>query len=243
VEKSSSLSMLGTFRHLLDIPVQYRVLTTAQKDEIGQLLTVAEMSPMARQDLFDLVAETLPVYEMYLERKTQRGEVEAFKRSLIGNTINDAKAIATIKSIAPRLLDDVAVAAFKIGKEWLIFSDASVAIVSDPGFFGSKAKGFVMHQARNDVSLIEIGNKQERIYQGTTHVDSYSWTLRVLCRDGSIYTRELYLGTSEADINQNRRYWSRTLNKIATAYPLSTDGGSISVTSGYTLSFGIGVYF
>lgn len=225
----------------LKVIEQFSSLSSSEAEGLRKIVSLAPISPL--KELHPLVSEAIPTYGEYLTRRAAKAAQRSFQLSLVENVISDEKYLAVLRSAAPNVLGEVVVAHFKIDKELFIFTDDSVSIISQPGMIGSKSKCLVMHKLKNQVEKVQIGDKTENLQLGWETLGYYDWTLNILGTDGTSYFRILNLGQGESAVNQNRQYWSRILNKIAGAYTVTTDGGRVHESSGYTLSFGIGRFF
>ena len=92
---------------------------------------------------------------------------------------------------------------------------------------------------RGSVTQISVGSEDHIEYQGITSSESYYWTITFETNQFQQYTRYLYLGRNEAEMNRNRPELGATLQRLGQFFDL-VEGDSYTSSGGYTTSFGFG---
>lgn len=93
----------------------------------------------------------------------------------------------------------------------------------------------------NNIEVISVGNDFHTDYQGFSSRSSTYWTLTFSTSDYQQFTRWLYLGSKESEMNQNRQELGQTLEKLGEHFEL-VQGDSFETSSGYTTSIGYGFW-
>jgi hypothetical protein len=92
---------------------------------------------------------------------------------------------------------------------------------------------------RGSVSVISVGTEFHTEYQGVSSRSDTYWTLTFETTDYTQFTRWLYLGKNEKEMNQNRPELARVLDGLQNFFDLE-QGESFESSSGYTTSYGVG---
>jgi hypothetical protein len=110
-------------------------------------------------------------------------------------------------------------------------------------FLPSKKKGWSVGPgvviSRDSIAQISVGSEDHVEYQGITSSQSFYWTLNFETTNFQSFTRYLYLGKNEREMNQNRPALGAMLQKLGQHFPL-VEGDSYTSSGGYTTSFGFG---
>ena len=97
--------------------------------------------------------------------------------------------------------------------------------------------GYVIN--RSSVSQVSVGSEFHTEYQGITSTDLTYWTLTFETTDFQQFTRYLYLGGNEREMNQNRPILGKNIQKLGEFFQL-VQGDSFTSTGGYKTTFGYG---
>jgi hypothetical protein len=92
---------------------------------------------------------------------------------------------------------------------------------------------------RGSVSVISVGTEFHTEYQGVSSRSETYWTLTFETTDYTQFTRWLYLGKNEKEMNQNRPELARVLDGLQNFFDLE-QGESFESSGGYTTSYGVG---
>lgn len=93
----------------------------------------------------------------------------------------------------------------------------------------------------SDISSITVGSEIHTEYRGlTSQTDAY-WTLTFNLNNYTQFTRWLFLGRDEKEINQNKPAYGRALDTLGSYFEL-LEGDSFESTGGYQTSFGVGFW-
>lgn len=127
-----------------------------------------------------------------------------------------------------------------LGKsEQIIITDKRVLIIPE------KRKGWSVAPPISipisGVSSVLVGDDVHTEYQGISSTTIVYWTLTFVCTNYAEYTRYLYLGTKESEMNQNRPILMERLNQLGKIFELE-EGSSYESSDGYTTSFGVGFW-
>ena len=121
--------------------------------------------------------------------------------------------------------------------EEIIVTDSCVVFL--PGKLSGWGAGEMQVVNRESISVISVGTEFHTEYQGiTSHSETY-WTLTFETTDYTEFTRWLYLGKNEREMNQNRPELAKTLDSLQNYFELE-QGDSFESSGGYTTSFGVG---
>ena len=93
----------------------------------------------------------------------------------------------------------------------------------------------------SEISSVSVGSEVHTEYAGITSKTQSFWTLTFVTKQYQEFTRWLYLGKNEAEMNQNRPIHGKVLDGLAQYFTL-TQGDSFQSSGGYTTSFGIGFW-
>ena len=125
-----------------------------------------------------------------------------------------------------------------LGKqEEIIVTENYVAFLPAKKRGWSVGDGFVINRA--SVNQIYVGTEYHTEYQGITSSDSVYWTLTFETNNFQQFTRYLYLGRNEREMNSNRPDLGRKIQRLGEFFAL-TEGDSFSSTGGYKTTFGYG---
>ena len=94
---------------------------------------------------------------------------------------------------------------------------------------------------RSHVDHISVGSEVHTEYQGLISKTQSFWTLTFVTTQYTQFTRWLYLGKNEAEMNVNRPNLGKTLDKLSENFEL-VQGDSFQTSGGYTTSVGIGFW-
>jgi hypothetical protein len=110
-------------------------------------------------------------------------------------------------------------------------------------FLSAKKKGWTVGPGvtlrRNDIAQISVGSEDHVEYKGITSSQSFYWTLTFETNNFQTFTRYLYVGKDEKEMNQNRPALGSLLQKLGQHFDL-VEGDSYSSSGGYTTSVGFG---
>ena len=121
--------------------------------------------------------------------------------------------------------------------EEIIVTDSYVTFL--PRKLSGWGSGEMQVVNRNSISAISVGTEFHTEYQGITSYSETYWTLTFATTDYSQFTRWLYLGKNEKEMNQNRPALAKTLDRLQDYFELE-QGDSFESSGGYTTSFGVG---
>ena len=93
--------------------------------------------------------------------------------------------------------------------------------------------------SRGSVIVISVVTEFHTEYQGVSSRSDTYWTLTFETTDYTQFTRWLYLGKNEKEMNQNRPELARVLDGLQNFFDLE-QGESFESSSGYTTSYGVG---
>ena len=93
----------------------------------------------------------------------------------------------------------------------------------------------------NQISSVAVGSEVHTEYQGISSKTMNFWTLTFVTTQYTQFTRWLYLGKNEAEMNKNRPIHGKTLDRLSEFVTL-TQGDSFQSSGGYTTSFGVGFW-
>lgn len=93
--------------------------------------------------------------------------------------------------------------------------------------------------SRASIAQISVGSEDHVEYQGITSSQSFYWTLTFETTNFQTFTRYLYLGKNEREMNQNRPALGQQLQRLGQYFDL-VEGDSYTSSGGYTTSFGFG---
>jgi len=91
------------------------------------------------------------------------------------------------------------------------------------------------------ISSISVGSEYHTEYQGITSYSQSFWTLTFVTDQYQQFTRWLYLGRNEAEMNENRPQLGKTMERLGQHFQL-TEGDSFQSSGGYTTSIGFGFW-
>jgi hypothetical protein len=91
------------------------------------------------------------------------------------------------------------------------------------------------------VTSISVGSDFHTEYQGITSKSQTFWTLTFVTDEYQQFTRWLYLGGNEREMNQNRPQLGQTLEKLGKYFNL-VQGDSFQTSGGFTTSIGFGFW-
>lgn len=91
------------------------------------------------------------------------------------------------------------------------------------------------------ITSISVGSDFHTEYQGLTSKSQTFWTLTFVTDQYQQFTRWLYLGGNEQEMNQNRPQLGRTMEKLGEHFEL-LQGDSFQTSGGYTTSVGFGFW-
>jgi len=93
----------------------------------------------------------------------------------------------------------------------------------------------------SQISSVAVGSEVHTEYQGITSKTMNFWTLTFVTTQYTEFTRWLYLGKNEAEMNKNRPIHGKTLDRLSEFVTL-TQGDSFQSSGGYTTSLGVGFW-
>lgn len=121
--------------------------------------------------------------------------------------------------------------------EEIIVTDSYVAFLPGKKKGWSVGPGSIVDRAT--VTQVSVGSEDHIEYQGVTSSESFYWTLTFETTNFQRYTRYLYVGRSEEEMNQNRPQLGSLLQRLGQYFEL-VEGDSYTSSGGYTTSFGFG---
>ena len=101
----------------------------------------------------------------------------------------------------------------------------------------SAGPGIIINRA--NVTQISVGSEDHVEYQGITSSESFYWTLTFETNQFQRYTRYLYLGRNEQEMNSIRPQLGNLLQRLGQYFNL-IEGDSYTSSGGYTTTFGFG---
>lgn len=93
--------------------------------------------------------------------------------------------------------------------------------------------------SRDNISQISVGSEFHTEYQGLITTQSNFWTLTFETTNFQQFTRYLYLGKNENEMNQNRPIHGQTIQQLGELFQL-VEGDSFVSSGGYRTTFGYG---
>jgi Zn-dependent M32 family carboxypeptidase len=96
--------------------------------------------------------------------------------------------------------------------------------------------------SRAGIDNISVGSEFHTEYQGITSTSASFWTLTFETTDYRQFTRWLYLGKNEKEMNQYRPQLGKIMENLGNYFEL-TEGDSFQTSDGYQTSFGYGFWF
>ena len=130
------------------------------------------------------------------------------------------------------------------GDTKILGSEEEIVITGNfVAFLPSKKKGWSVGPGiivnRANIAQISVGSEDHIEYQGITSTESFYWTLNFETTNFQSFTRYLYLGKNEREMNQNRPALGSLLQKLGQQFDV-VEGDSYTSSGGYTTSFGFG---
>ena len=146
----------------------------------------------------------------------------------------------------PQLVDDIFLCNFFVkdgaeGKEEeVVVTRSYIAFVPKKhgGWGGAEAQVI----PRDTVTQISVGTDFHTQYQGLFSTSTTYWTLTFETSNYTQFTRWMYLGRDEREMNQNRPDLGVTLEQLGKHFQL-VQGSSFQTSDGYTTSFGYGYWW
>ena len=123
--------------------------------------------------------------------------------------------------------------------EVVVVTDSLIAFVPEKKF-GRKA-GQLNFVPTNSITSVSVGTDFHTDYQGFTSSSKTYWTLTFSTNQYQEFTRWLYLGSKEAEMNQNRPELGRIIENLGEHFEI-VQGDSFATSSGYTTSVGYGFW-
>lgn len=190
--------------------------------------------------------ENILLPNKFVELSSDIDEEESQSNAL--NTVENAYAnspetIEYLKKNHPQILKDGFLTNFycytKIlgSEEEVMITDSYVAFLPAKKKGWSAGIGHIIN--RSSITEISVGSEYHIEHQGFTSSESAYWTLTFATNNYQTFTRYLYLGRDEREMNQRRPALGNTLQKLGNYFPL-VEGDSYSSSGGYTTSFGFG---
>jgi|688.fasta_scaffold130866_3 hypothetical protein len=204
----------------------------------AQMNTIA----MAIQDYIEFIL----IPNKFVETKFNLKPVEQNETSfftLEKTYSEDQDQIKYLNEYHPELMKELFLMNFYAGPELFGKQEEIVVTENYVAFLPAKKRGWSVSSgsliSRASVNCISIGSESHTEYQGITSTDSFYWTFTFETNDFQQFTRYLYLGKNESEMNQNRPEVGRIIQKLSEFFEL-TEGESYSSTGGYTTSYGYG---
>lgn len=166
------------------------------------------------------------------------------------NTIEKAYAkrpeiVEFLRTHAPQLLKDTYLMNFfcftgVTGKsEEVIVTDDYVAFI--PEKLSGWNAGQMQLIRRESVVAISVGSEYHTEYQGITSTSASYWTLTFETSNYEQFTRWLYLGKNEKEMNQYRPQLGKIMDTLGNFFILE-EGDSFQTSGGYQTTFGYGFW-
>lgn len=121
--------------------------------------------------------------------------------------------------------------------EEILITDNYVAFLPSKKKGWGSGPGIIVNRA--NVTEISVGSEDHIEYQGISSSETFYWTLTFETTNYQRYTRYLYLGRNEREMNENRPKLGSYLQKLGQYFNL-VEGDSYASSGGYTTSFGFG---
>ena len=110
-------------------------------------------------------------------------------------------------------------------------------------FLPGKKKGWLVGSSNflpiNSITEVSVGSEYHIEHQGFVSTESAYWTVTFQTSNFQSFTRYLYLGKNENEMNRNKPEVGQTLQRLGQIFEL-VEGNSYTSTGGYTTSFGYG---
>jgi hypothetical protein len=123
--------------------------------------------------------------------------------------------------------------------EEVIVSDGYVAFI--PEKLSGWNAGQMQLIRRESVVAISVGSEYHTEFQGITSTSASYWTLTFETSHYEQFTRWLYLGKNEKEMNQYRPQLGRIMDSLGNFFDLE-EGDSFQTSGGYQTSFGYGFW-
>lgn len=157
--------------------------------------------------------------------------------------VNYPDTISYLKEHHPAILNDGYVMNFycqiKImgAEEEVLVTDNYIAFLPSKKKGWGAGDGIVIN--RQNINEIAVGSEYHTEYQGLLTKDSAYWTLTFETNNYQQFTRYLYLGKNESEMNQNRPKLGNTIQILGELFNV-VQGDSFTSTGGYRTTFGYG---
>ena len=177
------------------------------------------------------------------EESTQEAEPAASSTTVEAAYAQNPDSLKYLREHHPVLLKDGYCMNFFGDTKILGASEEIVVTDNYIAFLPAKKKGWSVGSgvivSRTSIAQISVGSEDYVEYQGITSSQSFYWTLTFETTDYQTFTRYLYLGKNEREMNQNRPALGQQLQRLGQYFDL-VEGDSYTSSGGYTTSFGFG---
>jgi len=155
------------------------------------------------------------------------------------------EVVEYLRTRAPQVLGDTYLMNFfcltgVTGKsEEVIVTDAYIAFI--PEKLSGWNAGQMQLIRRESVVAIAVGSEHNTQYQGITSESASYWTLTFQTSTYEQFTRWLYLGKDEKEMNRYRPQLGKIMENLGNYFDLE-EGDSFQTSDGYQTSFGYGFW-
>lgn len=125
-------------------------------------------------------------------------------------------------------------------KQEILFTDHGIIFMTRHRHQGVNGESQFIPIAK--IATIEVGSENHTEHAGFTSTNTDYWILTVNTTDYQSYSRWLYLGSNESEINANRPFYMRALEPVGEFYGIQ-QGDSWQSSGGFQTSIGYGFFF
>ena len=201
-----------------------------------------ETTAMALADYFDYILLPDKFVETELMKSIKESQVPKHA-TVEAAAKDDPDLLNYIKTHCESLLKEPFITNFWCLTKILGNSENAIVTENYVAFLPGKTKGWSVPDPiiiqRENITEISIGSEFHTEYQGITSKDSAYWTLTFQTNNYQQFTRYMYLGKDENEMNKNRPILGAKLDELGKLFTL-TQGDSFTSTGGYQTTFGVG---
>jgi len=179
--------------------------------------------------------------------ETTSPEAQPVKLNPVRNAYgNQPEMVDYFQTHFPQLLDDGFVQNFFVSTAVVGGKDEEILVTQNylafiPGKKSGWGAGDLNVIDRSTVDHISVGSEVHTEYQGLISKTQSFWTLTFATNQYTQFTRWMYLGKNESEMNVNRPKLGKTLDVLSGNFEL-VQGDSFQTSGGYTTSVGFGFW-
>jgi len=246
-----TISYMNTKKELID---DVEDIETCRNEWITFVARAYEESLGSNGALFETLAMAISDYIelILLPNKFVETRFNSNENAMSNATPTIENAYATrpdlveyLRTHAPQVLGDSYLMNFfcltgVTGKsEEVIVTDQYIAFI--PEKLSGWNAGRMQLIRRESVVVIAVGSEYHTEYQGITSDSASYWTLTFETSNYEQFTRWLYLGKNEKEMNQYRPQLGKIMDSLGNYFDLE-EGDSFQTSGGYQTSFGYGFW-